>query len=117
MTDKCTSPEGHEWEPTYITFTRPTKPPAFARCTRCRTVLGKDKVVAMLNEHAALKRELRKKTQHVCSHCGYVTVSQDVEEAFASLKRENKDMKKMLKIMGVDGYTDDALLAAEEPTP
>ena len=57
MTDKCTSPEGHEWEPTYITFTRPTKPPAFARCTRCRTVLGKDKVVAMLNEHAALKRE------------------------------------------------------------
>ena len=60
----------------------------YLKCKHCPKTMHPDEAEAILNEHAALKRELRKKTQHVCSHCGYVTVSQDVEEAFASLKDE-----------------------------
>ena len=54
-----------------------------------------------------LEGQLRFEKQLAIAHSGKI----------AALKRENKDMKKMLKIMGVDGYTDDALLTAEEPTP
>ena len=83
----------------------------------------------VLKRYEALKRELRKKTQHVCSHCGYVTVSQDVEEAFASLKDEIRRHEEVFqfsanKIAALKrenerlqmalGEFDDALLAAEE---
>ena len=42
---------------------------------------------------AKLEAELERKTQHVCTKCGYVTVAQDVEEAFAALKREKDNYK------------------------
>jgi len=55
MTDKCTSPEGHKYEPEYnITIWIESW-----RCVYCKQLASTEKIKVSLNEHAPLTEMVR----------------------------------------------------------
>jgi len=56
MTDKCTSPEGHKYEPEYnITIWIESW-----RCVYCKQLASTEKIKVSLNEHASLTEKVER---------------------------------------------------------